>query len=89
MVTKRFQGKTTLAVFSCAIFLMGAEHAASGLILGRSGGGGRVPVLTTAATTSWAARSQISRGDSAEVGEGSTKPAGKFPFHCKFHERSS
>jgi len=70
--------RTTLAMFSCAMmYLMGTNHAASGLVLGRGGGStGRLPVLTTSATTSWA-RSQISRGDAVE---GTTKAVGKYPF---------
>ena len=68
-------------MFSCAMmYLMGTNHAASGLVLGRGGGTtGRLPVLTTSATTSWA-RSQISRGDAVE---GTTKAVGKYPFQCK------
>ena len=74
----RFQSRASLAVISCTmIYLMGASNVAHGLVLGRSGG--RPQALTTAATTSWA-RSQIGRGDSAEVAEGSTKATGKYPF---------
>ena len=47
--------------------------------VGGGGTTGRLPVLTTSATTSWA-RSQISRGDAVE---GTTKAVGKYPFQCK------
>ena len=77
--SSRFQSRASLAVISYTmIYLMGASNVAQGLVLG----GGRPQALTTAATTSWA-RSQIGRGDSAEVAEGSTKATGKYPFLCK------
>ena len=66
------------------IYLMGVNNVAQGLVLG----GGRPQALTTAATTSWA-RSQIGRGDSAEVAEGSTKATGKYPFLCKLSDSLS